>query len=85
MALLSRPMIAGIRAYQWLLRPLFPPACRFHPSCSNYAVESIQRHGGWRGSWLAARRLLRCHPWNAGGFDPVVERESSGLRARLRT
>jgi uncharacterized protein len=60
-----------IRGYQRLLSPLLPPSCRFHPSCSQYALEAIHRHGALKGSWLAVRRLVRCHPFNAGGFDPV--------------
>ena len=69
-------LIAGIlrgavRVYQWTVRPLLPPACRFHPSCSEYAEQAIERHGALRGGWLAARRVCRCGPWHAGGFDPV--------------
>ena len=60
-----------IRGYQRLLSPLLPPSCRFYPSCSQYALEAVNRHGALKGSWLAARRLARCHPFNAGGFDPV--------------
>ena len=60
-----------IRAYQLLLRPVLPPSCRFYPSCSNYAAEAVARHGASPGSWLALRRLLRCHPWGNGGYDPV--------------
>lgn len=60
-----------VRGYRWILRPLLPPACRFHPSCSEYAEEALERHGPWRGSWLAARRLCRCGPWHPGGCDPV--------------
>lgn len=62
---------ALIRIYQWTVSPLLGPACRFHPSCSNYALEAIERFGLARGAWLAVKRLGRCHPWNAGGFDPV--------------
>jgi putative membrane protein insertion efficiency factor len=62
---------AVVRGYQWFLRPLLPPSCRFHPSCSDYAGEALERHGPWRGSWLAAQRVCRCGPWHAGGFDPV--------------
>lgn len=60
-----------IRAYQLLLAPALPPACRYYPSCSHYAAEAIAQHGPWRGSLFAARRLLRCHPWGGSGCDPV--------------
>jgi hypothetical protein len=60
-----------IRGYQLLLSPVLGNNCRFEPSCSHYAVEAIDRHGPWRGSALAARRILRCHPWHSGGYDPV--------------
>jgi putative membrane protein insertion efficiency factor len=60
-----------IRGYQLLVSPLLPPSCRFSPSCSQYALEAIGRHGALKGSWLAARRLARCHPFHPGGFDPV--------------
>ena len=62
-----------IRLYQWTLSPLLGPTCRYHPSCSNYAHEAIERFGFTRGCWLALRRLARCHPWHAGGFDPVPD------------
>ncbi|HWI25811.1 MAG TPA: membrane protein insertion efficiency factor YidD [Stellaceae bacterium] len=60
-----------IRAYQLLISPLLPPSCRYLPSCSSYAAEAIEIHGALRGSWLALRRLLRCHPWGGSGYDPV--------------
>jgi len=60
-----------LRAYQYMLRPLLGSNCRFYPSCSDYAREAIERHGAARGSWLAVRRIARCHPYHAGGFDPV--------------
>ena len=63
-----------ITLYQRLLSPLFPPSCRFVPTCSQYAKEAILRHGIARGSYLAARRILRCYPLNPGGYDPVPER-----------
>lgn len=64
-------LTAGIRLYQRLVSPLLGPRCRFHPTCSAYAIEAIERHGALRGSWLAGRRIVRCHPLNEGGFDPV--------------
>jgi uncharacterized protein len=60
-----------IRAYQLLLSPLLPPSCRYAPSCSHYAAEAIAEHGPLSGSWLALKRLLRCHPWGGSGYDPV--------------
>lgn len=60
-----------VRAYQWTIRPLIGPNCRFHPSCSDYAIEALQTHGALRGSVLTTRRILRCNPWHAGGLDPV--------------
>lgn len=64
-------LVICVRGYQLLLSPLLGPRCRFYPSCSTYAVQSLQRHGGLRGSWLSIRRLARCHPWNPGGVDLV--------------
>ena len=61
----------GVWAYRLTLGPLLGPACRFEPSCSAYALEALERHGARRGAWLALRRLLRCHPFHAAGFDPV--------------
>ena len=69
--LLRRGLVAFIRAYQLVVSPALPPACRFTPTCSQYALEAIRRHGAVRGSWLAVRRLARCHPFNPGGFDAV--------------
>lgn len=66
-----RLLSAAIRGYQALVSPLLPPSCRFTPSCSQYALEAVRRHGALKGSWLAARRLARCHPFHPGGFDPV--------------
>jgi putative membrane protein insertion efficiency factor len=68
---MRRVLTALIRAYQMLLRPWWGQHCRFTPKCSDYALEAIARHGSLHGSWLAARRIARCHPWQPGGFDPV--------------
>lgn len=67
-------VLAALRLYQRSLSPALPPACRFTPTCSEYAYDAISRHGVVRGSWLAGRRLLRCHPLHRGGHDPVPER-----------
>ncbi|HET9733767.1 MAG TPA: membrane protein insertion efficiency factor YidD [Burkholderiales bacterium] len=64
-----------IRGYRYFLSPMLGPACRFHPSCSHYAEEALATHGLFSGGWLAARRLCRCGPWHAGGYDPVPPRE----------
>jgi putative membrane protein insertion efficiency factor len=68
---MARVLVALVRLYQVALSPLLPPACRFHPSCSSYAVEALGRHGAARGAWLTVRRLGRCHPFCEGGVDPV--------------
>jgi hypothetical protein len=68
---MRRLLIGLIRAYQYLLSPWWGTQCRFTPTCSHYAVEALERHGALGGSWLAVRRILRCHPWSAGGYDPV--------------
>ncbi|MYM95072.1 membrane protein insertion efficiency factor YidD [Duganella vulcania] len=60
-----------LRFYQLAISPLMTPSCRFHPSCSNYALEALQVHGAAKGSLLAVKRVCRCHPWNPGGHDPV--------------
>jgi len=68
---MNRLLVWLLRGYQLLVSPMLGQNCRFYPSCSHYAVEALQVHGTVRGSWLALRRLGRCHPWNAGGADPV--------------
>ncbi|HEV8338062.1 MAG TPA: membrane protein insertion efficiency factor YidD [bacterium] len=64
-------ILGSIRLYQIGISPAFPRRCRFYPSCSTYALEAVQRYGAWKGMALAVRRLLRCHPFHAGGYDPV--------------
>ena len=63
-------LIAPVRLYQIWVSPLLPPSCRFTPTCSHYAISALQKHGPLKGTWLATRRILRCHPWNPGGHDP---------------
>jgi putative membrane protein insertion efficiency factor len=67
-------LIGFLRLYRLVISPLYGQVCRFHPTCSAYALGAVEQHGALRGSYLAARRLIRCHPWNAGGYDPVPER-----------
>ena len=66
--------VVVLRAYKRLISPLLPPACRFYPSCSEYAMQAIAKHGVLRGGILAAKRLIKCNPLHPGGFDPVPER-----------
>lgn len=68
---LGRGLLFLIRVYQLTLSPWVGRACRFQPTCSDYGAEAIRRHGGTRGAWLTLGRILRCHPWHAGGYDPV--------------
>ncbi|HXN83980.1 MAG TPA: membrane protein insertion efficiency factor YidD [Myxococcales bacterium] len=83
MWLLALPLRLSVWLYQRLISPALPPACRYYPSCSRYAAEALAVHGAFTGSWLAARRLLRCHPWCEGGIDPVPPRSSARARQQL--
>ena len=67
----ARVLAGGVHAYRYLLSPLLGPRCRYLPTCSAYALEALQRHGALRGSWLALKRICRCHPWGGSGHDPV--------------
>jgi putative membrane protein insertion efficiency factor len=67
-------LLSLINSYRHFVSPLFPPSCRFQPTCSQYALESIEKHGSVKGSWLAIQRILRCHPFNPGGYDPVPDK-----------
>jgi putative membrane protein insertion efficiency factor len=73
-ACITKTMCGLVRAYQLLVGPVLPPSCRYYPSCSNYAIEALHRHGPVAGLWLAVRRILRCQPWGGDGVDPVPER-----------
>ena len=66
-------LVALLRGYRAVISPLYGQVCRYYPSCSAYALDAVQRHGAARGSWLAVRRVGRCHPWAAGGYDPVPD------------
>ena len=71
MSIIARLAVLMVRGYQVTLSPLLPSACRYQPSCSSYMIEAVERHGALRGVWLGARRVLRCHPFARGGYDPV--------------
>jgi hypothetical protein len=68
---MRRVAMLMIRGYQKFISPFFPPSCRFEPTCSTYGYEAIEKYGIIKGGWMALRRILRCHPWNRGGYDPV--------------
>lgn len=79
--LIQSMLIGFIAVYRHAISPFLPRACRFHPTCSAYAGEAIATHGAARGLWLAARRLLRCHPWCQGGIDPVPSRVDRAIHS----
>jgi uncharacterized protein len=70
---MKKIFIGFIRGYQKFISPLFPPSCRYYPTCSNYAVQAIQKHGAIKGSIMGMTRILRCHPFIKGGYDPVPD------------
>lgn len=70
---MKRLFLFAVKFYRYAISPLMPPSCRFYPTCSSYALQAIEKHGALKGSWYALRRIGRCHPWNAGGYDPVPE------------
>lgn len=78
--LLAAPLLLVIWLYKKLISPLLPPSCRFYPSCSVYGFTAISHHGPFRGAWLTVRRLLKCHPFHPGGFDPVPPRAPAPAR-----
>ncbi|MBM6991512.1 MAG: membrane protein insertion efficiency factor YidD [Mobilibacterium timonense] len=69
--LLKNVLILIIRGYQKFISPMFPPTCRFYPTCSEYCLQAVRKYGPFKGSWLGIKRILRCHPWNPGGYDPL--------------
>ncbi|PQB04884.1 membrane protein insertion efficiency factor YidD [Aureitalea marina] len=72
---LTYPLVLLIRLYQTLISPLFPSTCRYQPTCSHYTIEALQKHGLFKGSWLAAKRIGSCHPWGGSGYDPVPDKD----------
>jgi uncharacterized protein len=81
-SLVSRALVALIKAYRYGLSPWLGRQCRFHPTCSAYALEAIERFGALKGTWLALSRIGRCHPWHDGGFDPVPDAAAPTLSSR---
>jgi putative membrane protein insertion efficiency factor len=71
MRILSYPFILLVRIYQVIISPWLGPKCRFTPTCSHYAIEALKKHGLFKGAWLSAKRIARCHPWGGSGYDPV--------------
>ncbi len=69
--ILSYILLVPIYFYRSAISPMFPPSCRYVPTCSQYAVEAIKKYGPFKGTWLAVKRILRCHPWGGSGYDPV--------------
>ena len=72
---MKKILIGFIKIYQKVLSPLTPPSCRFYPTCSHYGLEAIEKHGALKGLWLAVCRILKCHPFHKGGFDPVPQKK----------
>ena len=81
----QRAALFLLRAYKWAISPMFPPACRYVPTCSEYAMEAVERYGALRGSFMALIRLLRCQPFAKGGYDPVCHHEARELSPNFRT
>jgi hypothetical protein len=75
-------LIALIKLYRYAISPYLAPSCRYTPTCSSYAIEAVDRFGVFRGSWMAMRRISRCHPWHEGGYDPVPENNDTTITRR---
>ena len=82
---MTRLLVLLLRGYRYAISPLYGQVCRYHPTCSAYALEAVTEHGALRGSWLAVRRIARCHPWAPGGVDPVPPRRRDQHAHRTRT
>ncbi|OYT74163.1 MAG: membrane protein insertion efficiency factor YidD [Armatimonadetes bacterium JP3_11] len=82
LSVIAQLLVGAIRVYQWFSR-LTPPTCRYYPTCSHYTLEAIQRYGALRGLWLGVKRILRCHPFAAGGYDPVPDLNKHTRAPRL--
>ena len=76
--LLAWPLLALVWLYRMLISPWLGANCRFDPTCSRYAIEALREHGAFRGTWLTAKRIARCHPWGGSGYDPVPDKEKGG-------
>ena len=74
---MKKILVSLIRGYRYAISPLIGANCRFHPTCSSYAIQAIERFGVIKGCWLTIRRILRCHPWHSGGYDPVPKKKNS--------
>ena len=81
----QRVALLLLRAYKWTISPMFPPACRYVPTCSEYAMEAVERYGALRGTLMAIARLLRCHPFAKGGYDPVCHHQHDAMSSSFRT
>ena len=82
---MTRLLVLLLRGYRYAISPLYGQVCRYHPTCSAYALEAVTEHGSLRGSWLALRRIARCHPWAPGGVDPVPPRRHDRHSHQTRT
>ena len=79
---LAKLLAMPIHLYRYAISPMLPPSCRFYPTCSEYALQALREHGPLGGSWLAVRRICRCHPWNNGGLDPVPDKFAPSTYSR---
>jgi len=80
----KRAVLGLLRGYQWTISPMLGPACRYVPTCSEYAMEAVERYGAWRGGWMAVWRIMRCHPFVKGGYDPVKLNEQPSASGMCR-